>query len=302
MHARAAADKVKFDLELLPEYMNAPDAMAPDAIEIHPGTPNTYFEQKEVKGQETAPFFADANNVVAEGSYYTQRQPHLPIEPDVGYGYMNEEGKLVIHSKSIGLHLHGLMIAPGLGLDFGNDMVMVQCNAGRYLRLQVQPDHGSAHRRGRARHRPSLPPALQLRTAAAIHRQAFAVLHDRPLRRRQGHRQDQAMEVRLDRRPRPVLGIRRPADPARCPVHRCWLRHSENIRGLGRTVCTNHAWGAAFRGYGGPESEFASEVLMDELAEKLGMDPLELRASQRATAKAAPILPVRRPTSSACPT
>lgn len=104
-HARAAADKVKFDLELLPEYLNAPDAMAPDAIEIHPGTPNTYFEQKEVKGQETAPFFADANNVVAEGSYYTQRQPHLPIEPDVGYGYMNEEGKLVIHSKSIGLHL-----------------------------------------------------------------------------------------------------------------------------------------------------------------------------------------------------
>jgi aldehyde oxidoreductase len=42
-------------------------------------------------------------------------------------------------------------------------------------------------------------------------------------------------------------------------------------------VCTNHAWGSAFRGYGAPEIEFPSEVLMDELAEKLGMDPLELR-------------------------
>ena len=50
-----------------------------------------------------------------------------------------------------------------------------------------------------------------------------------------------------------------------------------NIRGEGRTVCTNHAWGAAFRGYGSPESEFGSESLMDELAEKLGMDPFELR-------------------------
>ena len=50
-----------------------------------------------------------------------------------------------------------------------------------------------------------------------------------------------------------------------------------NIRGNGRTVATNHAWGAAFRGYGGPESEFPSEVLMDELAEKLGMDPFDLR-------------------------
>jgi aldehyde oxidoreductase len=51
----------------------------------------------------------------------------------------------------------------------------------------------------------------------------------------------------------------------------------KNIRGIGRTVCTNHVWGSAFSGYGSPQSEFASEVLMDELAEKLGMDPLELR-------------------------
>ena len=51
-----------------------------------------------------------------------------------------------------------------------------------------------------------------------------------------------------------------------------------NIRGIGRTVCTNHAWGSAFRAYGSPQSFFASESLMDELAEKMGMDPLEMRA------------------------
>jgi aldehyde oxidoreductase len=50
-----------------------------------------------------------------------------------------------------------------------------------------------------------------------------------------------------------------------------------NIRGLGRTVCTNHAWGSAFRSYGSPQSFLASEVLMDELAEKMGKDPFELR-------------------------
>jgi aldehyde oxidoreductase len=50
-----------------------------------------------------------------------------------------------------------------------------------------------------------------------------------------------------------------------------------NINGKGHTVCTNHAWGSAFRAYGAPQSCFATEVLMDELAEKLRMDPLELR-------------------------
>jgi aldehyde oxidoreductase len=50
-----------------------------------------------------------------------------------------------------------------------------------------------------------------------------------------------------------------------------------NIRGNGRTVATNHAWGSAFRAYGAPQSLFATEVLIDELAEKIGMDPLEFR-------------------------
>ena len=50
-----------------------------------------------------------------------------------------------------------------------------------------------------------------------------------------------------------------------------------NIRGTGRTVATNHAWGSAFRSYGSPQAFLASESLMDELAEKIGMDPLELR-------------------------
>jgi aldehyde oxidoreductase len=53
--------------------------------------------------------------------------------------------------------------------------------------------------------------------------------------------------------------------------------HIPNIRGEGRTVCTNHSWGCAFRAFGSPQGEFASEVLMDELAEKIGIDPLELR-------------------------
>ncbi len=43
--------------------------------------------------------------------------------------------------------------------------------------------------------------------------------------------------------------------------------HIPRIRGEGRTVCTNHSWGSAFRAYGSPQSEFASEVLMDMLAE-----------------------------------
>jgi aldehyde oxidoreductase len=63
-HARAAADKVKVNLEQLPAYMSAPAAMADDAIEIHPGTPNVYYEQKRAKGADTGPLMKSAAYVV----------------------------------------------------------------------------------------------------------------------------------------------------------------------------------------------------------------------------------------------
>ena len=42
-------------------------------------------------------------------------------------------------------------------------------------------------------------------------------------------------------------------------------------------VYTNKQPGASFRGYGNPQMTFATESQMDELADKLGMDPIELR-------------------------
>ncbi len=44
-----------------------------------------------------------------------------------------------------------------------------------------------------------------------------------------------------------------------------------------KAVYTNLPVGGAYRGYGATQSAFAMEVMMDEVAEKLGMDPLEIR-------------------------
>ncbi len=49
------------------------------------------------------------------------------------------------------------------------------------------------------------------------------------------------------------------------------------VRHRGVAVYTNKAPSCAMQGFGNPQICFAVESLMDELAEKLGMDPLELR-------------------------
>ena len=272
-NAKAAAKKVKVELEQLPEYMSAPAAMEPDAIEIHPGTPNVYYIQKIAKGEETTPIFEKAD-VVVKGDYYTSRQPHLPIEPDVGFAYHNDEGKLVIHSKSIGLHLHLYMVAPGIGVE-ADDLILVQNNTGGTFGYKFSPTMEALV--GVAAVATGRPVYLcydyyQQQTYTGKRSPFFTTV--RYAASKDGQLLAMETDWSVDHGPYSEFGDLLTLRGAQYIGAGYDIKH---IRGEGRTVCTNHAWGSAFRGYGAPESEFPSEVLMDELAEKLGMDPLELR-------------------------
>ena len=55
------------------------------------------------------------------------------------------------------------------------------------------------------------------------------------------------------------------------------LYNVPNIRFEASIIYTNNEMGTAFRGFGNPQLSFATETLLDELADTMGMDPLELR-------------------------
>ena len=55
------------------------------------------------------------------------------------------------------------------------------------------------------------------------------------------------------------------------------LYRMPHLKYHGTAVYTNKAPACAMQGYGNPQVSFAVESLMDDLAEKLGMDPIELR-------------------------
>lgn len=273
-HARAAAEKVKVDLEALPAYLSAPEAMAEDAMEIHPGTPNIYFEIPIVKGKDTKPIMNSAAHVV-EGEYYLQRQPHLTMEPDVGLAYFDDDGRLTIHSKSIGLHLHHAMIAPGLGIE------------PEKLRLVQNPTGGTFG----YKFSPTMEALLGV-ACMATGRPVFLRYNYYQHITYTGKRSPFWMKIKYgaDKNGK-IMAMETDFSVDHGPYSEfgdlLTLRGTQymgagygipNIRGKGRTVCTNHAWGSAFRAYGSPQSFLASESLVDELAAKMKMDPLELRA------------------------
>jgi aldehyde oxidoreductase len=271
--AHAGVEKVKVDLEVLPAYMNAPDAMAEDAIEIHPGTPNVYFENFIEKGEETSPIMAKAPYVV-EDSFYTQRQPHLPLEPDVGFAYVNDDGKLIIHSKSIAIHFHALMIAEGLGMK-AEDVCIIQNNTGATFGYKFSPTIEALL--GVATLATGRPVYLEFNMFQQItytgKRSPFWSTM-KMAANNEGKIVAFESDWSVDHGPYSEFGdllTQRGFQFGGAGYN------IPNIRGNGRTVCTNHGWGSAFRGYGAPEIMFASEVLMDELAEKAGIDPFEFR-------------------------
>lgn len=272
-NARAAADKVVVKLEELPAYMSAPEAMAEDAIEIHPGTPNVYFEQRIAKGEDTGPLMESAAYVV-EDEFYLQRQPHLTVEPDVGFAYFDEEDRLTIHSKSIGLYLHRAMIAPGLGIE-PEKLRMVSNPAGATFGYKFCPTME----------------ALLGVAAMATGRPVYLRYNYHQFMTYTGKRSPFFIKLRMGAdEDGKIIAMESDWSVDHGPYSEfgdlLTLRGAQfigagydipNIRGIGRTVCTNHAWGSPFRAYGSPQSFLASESLVDELAEEIGIDPLELR-------------------------
>ncbi|MDR1352224.1 MAG: molybdopterin-dependent oxidoreductase [Treponema sp.] len=272
--AKAAAKKVKVDLELLPAYMSAPAAMADDAIEIHPGTPNVYFRIDNKKGGETADLIAKAP-FAAEVHSYCSRQPHLPLEPDCGQAYVDGEGRLTIHSKSIAIHLHAAMIAPGIGVELDK------------LRLVQNPAGGTFG----YKFSPTMEALVGVACLACDNRPVSLVYDMHQQITYTGKRSPTFMNLKLAAdKDGKILALEGKNILDHGPYSEfgdlLTLRLAQyhmagydvpNIRTENYTVATNHAWGSAFRGYGAPEAELGSEILVDILAEKAGLDPFEIR-------------------------
>jgi CO/xanthine dehydrogenase Mo-binding subunit len=60
-------------------------------------------------------------------------------------------------------------------------------------------------------------------------------------------------------------------------IHATGPYRCDNVRVTGRVVMTNTPPNGAFRGFGAPQTQFAAEVHMERIAERLGMDAVRLR-------------------------
>jgi CO/xanthine dehydrogenase Mo-binding subunit len=231
--------------------------------------PNVAVNQRMRKGDVDAGF-ARAD-VVVKGRFTTNWVHQAYLEPQSCLAWTEPDGALVVHSSTQGAFMvrSGLANMLGLPLDrirvqaapiggaFGGKLMISEplaAAAAIALKRPVRIVFGRSEEFAAANPAPGQLIDLEL---GATRDGTFTAVRGRIVGDR-GGLGDMGVEA---------ISTMLSAGPYRWPAH--------DLTTLG--VSTNRVSPGAYRAPGAPPAAFAVETLVDELAEKLGMDPVELR-------------------------
>ncbi len=267
--ARAAAAAVKVTYEKLPVMMTPEEALAPNAYKIHPHSPNLCFEQPMIKGDAEAAF-KSAKYVVGD-DFSTQMNHQACLEPETCVSYLDGD-ELVVIGRSIMIHAHAGIIKEAVGAE--KIRYIEPYSGGQFgIKASISSEGVAAaaamHFKRPIRYIPTLAESLLITTKRHPFTMKAKLAVDA-----KGNITAHSNEFMLDKGAYFHLG---PVMPTRALLMFNSSYNIPNIYAMAKLVYTNNATGGAARGAGPPQVAFALESLIDMVAEKMGMDPLEFR-------------------------
>lgn len=271
--AKNAAAKVIVEVEQLPEYETILESCKKDAVQIHPGSPNMFLNQPEIKGEEVDGIIADSAYSVS-GSFYSGREPHMALEPWAMQAYYDEEGKLVVQYKGQSLYYARNLMAKVL--DLPQDQVrVVEIPTGASFGYAITAEAPILVALAtRVLNRPTTMTMTWEETIRFSGKRSSSYTNARMACDKDGHITALEYDVAMDHGAHARSG-------GFVEVKVCrfigYPYKVDNIRGLIRAGFSNNAFCTTYRGFGSPQAYTSSEALMDMLAEKAGIDPFEFR-------------------------
>jgi CO/xanthine dehydrogenase Mo-binding subunit len=272
--AEAALKLIAVDYEDLPILSDPVVAMRPDAPILHPdrGDTNICAHYKIRKGDVNAAF-AQADAIV-ESEYHTPAQEHAFLQPEAGLAYMDEEGRVAVNSAGQWTHADRETIAHALGLPDEKVRVIYSAIGGAFggredLSVQIVLALSAwklnrpvkiiwSRRESIIGHGKRHPVTIKAKWGATKDGKLIAAEHELI--------GDGGAYMYTTNK---VLG--------NAAITSTGPYFIPNVKADVYGVYTNNIPSAAFRGFGAPQALFMAETQMNKLAEKLGMDAVELR-------------------------
>jgi aldehyde oxidoreductase len=271
--AAEAAQKVKVAYEELAPVLTIEEALKEGAPLVHGKEPNAFFQRKIISG-DFEKGFREAD-VIVEGDYSTQTIEQGYLEPDAGLAYIHENGQLVVMSGSQNIYQHRQTIAEAVGVP-AERVRVVQTTTGGSFGGKIDVTVGGI----------LAVAALALKQPVKLvftREETFAATSKRHpffMKAKIGAKKDGTLtalqlDTLADAGAYKSLSM---AVATRGSVHASGPYRFDNAHVVARMILTNTAVKGAMRGFGAPQYAFAIESLLEDLAGKLGIDPLELRA------------------------
>ncbi|MGD0627177.1 MAG: molybdopterin cofactor-binding domain-containing protein [Thermodesulfobacteriota bacterium] len=269
--AKDAVKAIRVRYRPLPVITNPREGLAEGAVKIHEKG-NLLLHTKLRKG-DLAKGFTQAD-VIVENTYKTQVVDHAYIETESGVGRIDKQDNLVIWSANqcpfrdrrqvavvLGMRENKIRIirATTGGAFGGKDDVTVEIHIGLLAKATRRPvrlvlDREESFLSQSKRH------AIEIWTR-------WGARSDGKLCAMEG-------DVWGDKGPYAGLGA---FVIKKCGLHLSGPYYIPNIRVDSYSVYTNNLFASAMRGFGVTQAAVAHEAQMDELARKLGINPLRLR-------------------------
>ena len=272
-HARAAAKAVKYELDVLPAYLTFPDAAMPDAIQLYDDQPNVFMWQPVYKGEDPEDIFPDAD-ITVEGSFHSQHEPHLPIEPDVVQGYWDEDGNMVLQCKCQAIGECRDEVAPACGIPKDQLRIIMNPVGGAFGYPVNSTTFGCVATAVQAL---GIPCTMTLNYEEFLFmtgKRSATFVNGKLACDKDGKIVAAEYDLGLDCGCYAMTASKILGNFASVCFHGY---NVPNIKALVRGGSTNQNFCAPYRGFGAPQIYTTTEALIDMAAEKAGMDPWEFR-------------------------
>ncbi|MDP6342206.1 MAG: molybdopterin-dependent oxidoreductase, partial [Alphaproteobacteria bacterium] len=260
------------DYRPLPPVIGLAAATAPEARQLHADRPGNLLIEADVRCGDASSALADCAHVV-EGTWRTSSVEHAYIEPEAGYARRVGD-RIELHVTTQTPYMDRDEVAQVMGLPPESIRIVPTACGGGFggkLDQSVQP-------------MVALAAWLADRPVACVYNRPESLMastkrHPARIEARYGCDGDgrlRAMELMgtFDTGAYASWG---PTVAGRVPVHASGPYRVPNVNARGRAIFTNAPPSGAFRGFGVPQCAIAHEALIDQLAEKCGLDALEFR-------------------------
>ena len=273
--AEAALALIDVEFEVLPAVTSAEEAMAEGAPQLHPEYAGNISDHSQLKLGDVDAAFGEAD-IVVEREFRTQTVHQGYIEPHSATAWWTPEGKLTVWCSSQGHFQIGESTAKTLGISSSTVKVVPMEIGGGFggkTTIHLEPVAALLSRKTGHPVKVTMSRADVMEasgpTAGSYMKVKMGATSDGKLTAAQA-------DLRFEAGGYPGSPVGAAAQCMFSPYD------IENVLIDAYDVVDNKPKSTAYRAPGAPIGSFAAETIIDELAEKLSVDPLELRITNAA--------------------